>query len=95
MASLGLVSTIGREENNQDVETQHAQQVSSRLRKRLSEPPMLDLTKRLIAIPSENPPRRTGAPGRAFGGGAGGGSQPNTALFLARLLNDGVNRPRL
>src|SRR5262249_12259669 len=30
--------------------------LSSRLRKRLSEPAMLDLTKRLIAIPSENPP---------------------------------------
>jgi acetylornithine deacetylase/succinyl-diaminopimelate desuccinylase family protein len=29
---------------------------SSRLRARLSEPAMLDLTKRLIAIPSENPP---------------------------------------
>jgi succinyl-diaminopimelate desuccinylase len=30
--------------------------VSSRLRSRLSEPAMLELTKRLIAIPSENPP---------------------------------------
>src|SRR5215472_14374476 len=29
---------------------------SSRLRKRLSEPAMVDLTKRLVAIPSENPP---------------------------------------
>jgi len=38
------------------VETQNIQQVSSRLRERLSEPAMLDLTKRLIAIPSENPP---------------------------------------
>jgi succinyl-diaminopimelate desuccinylase len=32
------------------------QQVSSRLRGRLSEPAMLDLAKRLISIPSENPP---------------------------------------
>jgi len=31
-------------------------QLSSRLFERLSEPAMLDLTKRLIAIPSENPP---------------------------------------
>jgi succinyl-diaminopimelate desuccinylase len=32
------------------------EQLSSRLRERLSEPAMLDLTKKLIAIPSENPP---------------------------------------
>ncbi len=32
------------------------EQFSSRLRERLSEPAMLDLTKRLVAIPSENPP---------------------------------------
>jgi succinyl-diaminopimelate desuccinylase len=38
------------------VETHNSQQVSSRLRERLSEEAMLDLTKRLIAIPSENPP---------------------------------------
>lgn len=38
------------------METQNAQQVSFRLRERLSEPAMLDFTKRLIAIPSENPP---------------------------------------
>ena len=38
------------------METQNAQQVSSRLRERLSERAMLDLTKRLIAIASENPP---------------------------------------
>ena len=31
-------------------------QLSCRLRERLSEPAMLDLTKRLIAVPSENPP---------------------------------------
>jgi succinyl-diaminopimelate desuccinylase len=45
-----------REGKNQDMETQNAQQVSSRLRERLSERAMLDLTKRLIAIASENPP---------------------------------------
>jgi succinyl-diaminopimelate desuccinylase len=38
------------------VETHNSQQVSSRIRERLSEEAMLDLTKRLIAIPSENPP---------------------------------------
>lgn len=38
------------------METQNTQQVSSRLRERLSEPAMLELAKRLIAIPSENPP---------------------------------------
>ena len=36
--------------------TLNPEQLSSRLRERLSEPAMLDLTKRLIAIPSENPP---------------------------------------
>ena len=36
--------------------TLNTEQLSSRLRERLSEPAMLDLTKRLIAIPSENPP---------------------------------------
>jgi acetylornithine deacetylase/succinyl-diaminopimelate desuccinylase family protein len=38
------------------MEGQDTQQVSRRLRERLSEPALLDLTKRLIAIPSENPP---------------------------------------
>jgi succinyl-diaminopimelate desuccinylase len=38
------------------METSSTEHLSSRLRKRLSEPAMLDLTKRLIAIPSENPP---------------------------------------
>jgi len=38
------------------VETHDIPQVSSRLRERLSEHAMLDLAKRLIAIPSENPP---------------------------------------
>ncbi len=36
--------------------TLSTEQVSSQLRKRLSEPTMLDLTRRLIAISSENPP---------------------------------------
>jgi succinyl-diaminopimelate desuccinylase len=39
-----------------DVERPTTEELSSRLRKRLSEPAMLDLTRRLIAIPSENPP---------------------------------------
>ena len=34
----------------------NTEQLSFRLRKRISAPAMLDLTKRLIAIPSENPP---------------------------------------
>jgi len=36
--------------------TLNTDQLSSRLLERLSEPAMLDLTKRLIAIPSDNPP---------------------------------------
>jgi succinyl-diaminopimelate desuccinylase len=39
-----------------ELQAQNIEKVSSRLRERLSEPAMLDLTKRLIAIPSENPP---------------------------------------
>jgi succinyl-diaminopimelate desuccinylase len=38
------------------METLNTKPLSSRLRERLSEPAMLDLTRRLIAIPSENPP---------------------------------------
>jgi hypothetical protein len=38
------------------METLNTEQFLSRLRKRLCEPAMLELTKRLIAIPSENPP---------------------------------------
>ena len=38
------------------METRNTKPLSSRLRQRLSEPAMLDLTQRLIAIPSENPP---------------------------------------
>jgi len=39
-----------------EVATLNIEPLSSRLRARLSEPAMLDLTQRLIAIPSENPP---------------------------------------
>jgi succinyl-diaminopimelate desuccinylase len=39
-----------------EVVTLNTEQISSRLRERLSESLMLDLTKRLILIPSENPP---------------------------------------
>src|SRR5215469_15225212 len=42
--------------NYYEMETASTEYLSSRLRKRLSEPAMLDLTKRLIATPSENPP---------------------------------------
>lgn len=38
------------------METLNTKPLSSRLRERLSEPAMLDLTQRLITIPSENPP---------------------------------------
>lgn len=38
------------------METRNPEQQSSRLRERLSESAMLELTKRLIAVPSENPP---------------------------------------
>src|SRR5215472_2378641 len=38
------------------METPNTEQLVSRLRKRLSEPAMLELVQRLIAIPSENPP---------------------------------------
>ncbi len=38
------------------METPTTEQVSSRLRERLCEPAMVDLSKRLVAIPSENPP---------------------------------------
>lgn len=47
---------LRRKANNQNVGPKDSKQVSARLRERLSEPAMLDLTKRLIAIPSENPP---------------------------------------
>ena len=56
MTSWGVVRTIGQEGSNRDVQSQNTQQVSSRLRERLSEPAMLDLARRLIGIPSENPP---------------------------------------
>ncbi|MGH9700914.1 MAG: M20/M25/M40 family metallo-hydrolase, partial [Candidatus Acidiferrales bacterium] len=38
------------------METRNPEERSSRLRERLSEPAMLKLAERLIAIPSENPP---------------------------------------
>jgi succinyl-diaminopimelate desuccinylase len=38
------------------VATLNTEQISSRVRERLSEPAMVELTTRLIAIPSENPP---------------------------------------
>jgi len=47
---------IRHERNYPTVVTPTTEQLLSRLRERLSEPAMLDLTKRLIAIPSENPP---------------------------------------
>jgi succinyl-diaminopimelate desuccinylase len=55
MASLAV--PVSRQEGNTpNVEPHNSQQISSRLCERLSEEAMLDLTKRLITIPSENPP---------------------------------------
>lgn len=51
-----LFGNWGRRANKHNVDSQDSHQVLSRLRERLSEHAMLDLTKRLIAIPSENPP---------------------------------------
>jgi peptidase M20/M25/M40-like protein/recombinase-like zinc beta ribbon protein len=45
-----------QEQSTSTAQTRDTAQLSSRLRSRLSEPAMLDLAKRLIAIPSENPP---------------------------------------
>jgi succinyl-diaminopimelate desuccinylase len=45
-----------REKKDHSMESRSVQQISSRLQGRLSERAMLDLTKRLIAIASENPP---------------------------------------
>ncbi len=45
-----------RKESTSAAQTLDTAQLSSRLRDRLSEPTMLDLAKRLIDIPSENPP---------------------------------------
>jgi acetylornithine deacetylase/succinyl-diaminopimelate desuccinylase family protein len=50
------MSAIRQKRTYREVETLNTEQLSSRLRERLSEPAMLDLAKRLIAIPSENPP---------------------------------------
>jgi succinyl-diaminopimelate desuccinylase len=52
--SKHLLLPLKRDKQNVDPLDSHY--VSSRLRDRLSEPAMLDLTKTLIAIPSENPP---------------------------------------
>jgi hypothetical protein len=49
-------SRLDTEGSTSEMETLNTEQLSSRLRERLSEAAMLDLTKRLIAIPSENPP---------------------------------------
>ncbi len=45
-----------QKESSSALQTLDTAQLSSRLRSRLSEPTMLDLAMRLIAIPSENPP---------------------------------------
>ena len=47
---------IRHKRTTSEVETLKPEQLSSRLRERLCEPAMPDLTKRLIAIPSESPP---------------------------------------
>src|SRR5260370_6645378 len=56
VASLGGNGLRFDTKGSSKVVTLNTEQLSSRLSKRLSEPAMLDLTKRLIAIPSENPP---------------------------------------
>ena len=50
------MSRFDTEGSASEMGTLNTEQLSSRLRERLCEPAMLDLTKRLIAIPSENPP---------------------------------------
>src|SRR6266700_2558791 len=55
VASLGQKCLRFDTKGTSEVVTLNTEQLSSRLRERLSEPAMLDLTKRLIAIPSENP----------------------------------------
>ena len=49
-------ATLTRVARASKMETLNTKPISSRLRQRISEPAMLDLTQRLIAIPSENPP---------------------------------------
>src|SRR5260370_37015203 len=56
VASLGGNGLRFDTKGSSQVVTLNTEQLSSRLSKRLYEPAMLDLTKRLIAIPSENPP---------------------------------------
>jgi hypothetical protein len=53
---IPLKKAVAREVGASKMETLNTKPISSRLRQRLSEPAMLDLTQRLIAIPSENPP---------------------------------------
>jgi succinyl-diaminopimelate desuccinylase len=53
--SFPSVSELNSKESEM-LETEYNEHVSFRLRQRLSEPSMLDLSKRLIAIPTENPP---------------------------------------
>jgi len=54
----GIVEQLrsARERKGYELENPETDQLSSRLRKRLPESAMPDLTQRLIAIPSENPP---------------------------------------
>jgi acetylornithine deacetylase/succinyl-diaminopimelate desuccinylase-like protein len=47
---------IWPETSPREMQTANTEQLESRLRQRLSEPAMLELSQRLIAIPSENPP---------------------------------------
>lgn len=62
------------------MEPKNPEQGSFRLRERLSEPALLDLTKRLIAIPTENPP--------------GNYYQECAAILLAELENLGFDDVR-
>jgi hypothetical protein len=51
---LRRIGRFDTEGNTSEMETLNTEQFSSRLRERLCKTAMLDLTKRLIAIPSEN-----------------------------------------
>lgn len=55
MASLSIVSTTAPE-RNPHAKPKSTQALASSLLARLSEPALVDLTQRLIAIPSDNPP---------------------------------------
>lgn len=54
--SRNYYNSLGMGAEDHHLETQEKKDLSARLQARLSEAAMLDLTKRLIAIPSENPP---------------------------------------